>query len=913
MGKTLVIVESPTKAKTIAGFLPRNFVVESSLGHVRDLPRSAKEIPPEVKGQPWARLGINIEKDFEPLYVIPAEKKKVVQRLRQALKGASALYLATDEDREGESISWHLVEVLKPKVAPRRLVFHEITREAIEEALRNPREISERLVEAQETRRILDRLCGYEVSPVLWRKIAPRLSAGRVQSVAIRMIVERERERMRFVRSEYWDIAGRFRTEGGGAFEATLVSVGGKRVAQGGDFDPETGRLRENANGSVLLVDERLARELAERLRSGEWKATLVERKPDVERPAPPFTTSTLQQEANRKLRLSARETMATAQRLYESGYITYMRTDSTTLSEQTVRQTRRRIEELYGRDYLSPAPRQYATRVKNAQEAHEAIRPSADFRLPEELRGEIGGADWKLYDLIWKRTVACQMADAKVHATTLQVSEGSAVFQATGRTIEFPGFLRAYVEGADDPDARLADRERPLPPVEVSERVFADELEAKRHATQPPRRYTEASLVKDLEANGIGRPSTYATIIDTILRREYVTKQGNNLVPTFTAFAVVNLLEKNFAELVDIQFTARMEDDLDAISLGEKRGVPYLKSFYFGNGEKVGLRQLLENEIDPRESCTIRLGKDKEGREISVRIGRYGPYLERGDERAPIPAGTAPDELTLERAEELLRGSAGPRLLGCDPETGKPVYVKSGRFGPYVQLGDNGGEPRMKSLLPGMRPDEIDLETALRLLSLPRSLGADPATGEEVFADFGRFGAYVKRGSESRSLPSPASVFEVTLGGALELLRQEKPRRGWRSRPPAVLRELGKLPDSGREVRLMQGRYGPYVTDGTTNAKVPSGTDLNEITLEEAASWIAERAARGPKPRTARWTKVSPRALPSAPRGAPRRRRAPKASLKAPSKAARGKKPAKKAARRSKAAAAARGADRGG
>ena len=727
-GKSVVIVESPTKAKTIAKFLPSDFVVESSIGHIRDLPTSASEIPPKIKEQKWARLGVDVENDFEPLYIVPSEKKKHVTKLKNLVKNASTIFLATDEDREGESISWHLVEVLKPKAPKKRLVFHEITREAIQEALRNPRDIDQRLVQAQETRRILDRLYGYGVSPVLWRAIAPRLSAGRVQSVAIRIIVERERARRRFVRSTYWDLNALFAKQvaEATAFETTLVSLDGKRLATGKDFDGTTGALKENAKNEILLISEDRAKELVESLKKSDWRVSRVDKKPYKERPRPPFTTSTLQQEANRKLRMSARATMTAAQRLYENGLITYMRTDSTTLSEQAISKSRQCIDKLYGKEFLSPQPRTYKTKVKNAQEAHEAIRPSAEFRLPEDVAREVGASEAKLYELIWKRTVACQMADAQIQRTVVQITDGKAAFQASGKTIQFPGYLRAYVEGADDPDAELADQERLIPELEVDELVDCRELEAKSHTTQPPARYTEASLVKELEANGVGRPSTYASIIDTILRRSYVIKQGNALVPTFTAFAVVKLMENFFSELVDIQFTAKMEDELDEISLGNKEYLPYLQAFYFGDSEKEGLSRLVEKEIDPRESCTLFLGKDENDATINVRIGRYGPYLERGEERAPIPDGLAPDELTVEQAIELLAKDTGPSELGSDPESGKPVYLKNGRFGHYVQLGDpppkgtKGPKPKMKSLLPGMEPETVQLADALKLLSLP-------------------------------------------------------------------------------------------------------------------------------------------------------------------------------------------------
>ncbi len=846
-----MIVESPTKAKTIAGFLPRGFVVESSIGHIRDLPSSADEIPESVKGQPWARLGINVERDFEPLYIIPPEKKKQVTKLKALLKDATTLYLATDEDREGESISWHLLQVLAPKVPQKRLVFHEITREAIEQALKNPRDIDANLVEAQETRRKLDRLYGYEISPVLWRKIAPRLSAGRVQSVAIRILVEREEERRAFVRAAYWDLVGKFLTRDKRPFDAALVSLGGKRLATGKDFDGTTGKLRPGVEKDVVLVTEPVARELTARLKTSDWKAVKVERKPYADRPKPPFTTSTLQQEANRKLRLSSRDTMRAAQRLYENGFITYMRTDSTTLSEQAVGHARKLIAELYGDSYLSPAPRQYQTKVKNAQEAHEAIRPSGNFNKPEDIRAQVGEIELKLYDLIWKRTMACQMAEARGHLITVQVQGGDAVFQANGKTIEFPGFLRAYVEGADDPEEELEDQERILPPVSVGDPLDCSGLDAKSHTTKPPDRYTEASLIKDLEANGIGRPSTYASIIDTILRREYVVKQSNALIPTFMAFAVVSFLKKNFRDLVDIQFTARMEDDLDAISLGEMQSLPYLKSFYFGSDTKAGLQRLIKCEVDPRESSTIPLGTDAEGRAINVRIGKYGPYIERGEERASIPADLAPDELTIAKADALLsQGASGP--LGTDPETGKNVYVKVGRFGPYVQLGDadknadKEEKPKMVKLLPGMTPEKTTLEEALKILRLPRNLGKDPETGIEVFVHLGRFGPYAKRGDDTRSLAKTDNIFDVTLERVLALLKEEK-KASWRSRGPTVLRELGAHPETKALVKLLDGRYGPYVSDGELNASIPKGADPATVTLDQAVAILKERALQAP------------------------------------------------------------------
>jgi DNA topoisomerase-1 len=850
VGKSLVIVESPTKAKTISKFLGKDYVVESSIGHIRDLPKSANEIPESHRDKEWARLGIDIENGFEPLYVVPSDKKKQVSKLKSLLKEADDLYLATDEDREGESISWHLCQVLRPKVPQKRLVFHEITREAIQKALQNPRQIDERLVRAQETRRILDRLYGYEISPLLWKKIRPKLSAGRVQSVAVRMVVERERERMVFVRSNYWDLIATFAAADGKKFDATLVQIGGQRIASGKDFDEATGRLSAESASKVVLLDAKAAQDLVARLGRSTWKVLRVERKPYATRPSPPFTTSTLQQESNRKFRLSAQETMRAAQRLYENGWITYMRTDSVQLSEEAVRRARDVASELYGKDHVAPQPRQYQTKVKNAQEAHEAIRPSSDFHRPESLRDQLNPVEFKLYELIWKRTVACQMAEARGQRISVQVGDGHAVFQASGKTIEFAGFLRAYVEGADDPDAEIADQETLLPDLAEGAGVRGERIEAKEHTTQPPARYTEASLVKALEANGVGRPSTYASIIETILRREYVIKQSNALVPTFTAFAVTQLLERFFARLVDIQFTANMEDDLDEISLGDKESIPYLRAFYFGDQKAPGLKELLASEIDPRASCTIELGKDFDDRTINIRVGKFGPYLERGDDKASLPEGLAPDELTIAKACELLEKGSGPQSIGVDPETGKPIFVRIGRYGAYVQLGtaEDGEKPKNKSLLPGMKPEELTLEEALRLLSLPRTLGEAPTKeGEtsQVIVDFGRYGPYVKLGTEFRSLKKEDDVFTITLERARELLAEERAPRKWGAKAkPAPLREVGKRPGSETPIQLYEGRYGPYVSDGETNASLRDGDTPDTITLDRALELIEERAA---------------------------------------------------------------------
>ncbi|GIW71887.1 MAG: hypothetical protein KatS3mg102_1429 [Planctomycetota bacterium] len=706
MGKRLVIVESPTKARTIHRFLGKDYVVKASMGHVRDLPDSARQVPAQLKGEPWARLGVDVARDFAPLYVIPADKKRPLEEIRRELQGAEELLLATDEDREGESISWHLVEVLRPRVPQRRLVFHEITREAIQRALESPRAIDMRLVRAQETRRIVDRLFGYEVSPLLWKKIAPRLSAGRVQSAAIRLLVDRERERMRFRPASWWDLLAELAPPraGGGEparFEATLLEHAGRRLATGRDFDPETGRLSERAaRAGVLVLERESAQRLRARLAEAAFEVRAVETRPFTRRPEPPFTTSTLQQEGGRKLGWSARRTMQVAQRLYEAGYITYMRTDSTTLSAQAIEAARAAVEEMYGRDYLAPAPRQYRSQVKNAQEAHEAIRPAGErFRTPASLRGELGPDELRLYELIWKRTMACQMADARGERITVLIQAASggevSIFQASGRAILFPGFLRAYVEGSDDPDAELAERETLLPRLREGERLELLELRAQQHSTQPPPRYTEAALVKALEAHGIGRPSTYASIIDTIERRDYTFKKGTTLVPTFTAFAVVQLLERHFPDLVDLGYTARMEDHLDAIARGEKEYLPYLREFYFGDGDRGLHRQLAAkiDQIDAREVCTVPLGQTPEGTPVVVRVGRYGPYLQVGERTANLPEGIAPDELTVERALELVQAQArGERPLGLHPQSGEPIFVKTGRYGPYLQLGEGGG-----------------------------------------------------------------------------------------------------------------------------------------------------------------------------------------------------------------------------
>jgi DNA topoisomerase-1 len=852
--KHLVIVESPAKARTIAGFLGPDFVVESSVGHIRDLPDSAAEIPERYKGEPWARLGVDVEHGFEPLYVVDPDKKKTVAQLRKQLADADELLLATDEDREGEAIAWHLLEVLKPKVPVRRMVFHEITREAIDRALDETRGVDERLVDAQESRRILDRLYGYEVSPVLWKKIMRGLSAGRVQSVATRLVVERERERMAFRAAEWWDLLATFDPD---SFEARLVSVEGQRVATGRDFGPD-GKLR----GEARQLDGDAARGLAERLDGALFRVSRVERKPYVRRPSPPFMTSTLQQDASRKLRFTAQTTMRLAQRLYENGYITYMRTDSTTLSESALAAARDQVASLFGEDYVPPQPRRYERKVKNAQEAHEAIRPSGDrFRTPQEVRSELSRDEHALYELIWMRTIASQMKDAQGQTVSLRIAGESsagetAEFGASGTVITFRGFLAAYEEGRDDDRAAGGDdEERRLPNLAEGDAVELRALEPQGHETSPPARFTEATLVRTLEELGIGRPSTYASILGTILDRGYVFKRGAALVPSFLAFSVVGLLEQHFGRLVDYDFTARMEDDLDRIAAGDEQRIEWLGRFYFGDGDG-GLHELVSDlsAIDAREINSLEIGDG-----IVLRVGRYGPYLERDGQRASVPDELAPDELTLERAEELLSQPSGDRELGTDPETGLAIVARTGRYGPYVTevLPDDSKEkPRTASLFKTMSLETVTLEDALRLLQLPRVVGVGD-DGEEVVARNGRYGPFVQKGKESRSLESEEQLFSIDLPGALALLAQPRQRRGQRA-AAKPLRELGTDPAGGREIVVKEGRFGPYVTDGETNASLRRGDDPETIELDRAVELLAERRAKGPAKRTARRRKAS-------------------------------------------------------
>ncbi|HUZ44916.1 MAG TPA: type I DNA topoisomerase [Acidimicrobiales bacterium] len=866
MAKPLVIVESPAKAKTIAGFLGSEYMVESSIGHIRDLPRNAADVPTAYKGEAWARLGVDTENDFKPLYVVAPEKKAQVSKLKSLLKDASEVYLATDEDREGESIAWHLLEVLNPRVPVRRMVFHEITRPAIERAVREWRDLDRRLVDAQETRRILDRLYGYEVSPVLWRKVMPRLSAGRVQSVATRMLVDRERARMRFHSADWWDIEGLFEKEGDTeSFPATLSALDGKRLASGRDFE-ESGQLKTDAD--VVRLDEAAATDLARRLENAKFEVASVDERPFTRRPYAPFITSTLQQEAGRKLRFSSARTMQVAQRLYENGFITYMRTDSTTLSETAVTAARRQIETLYGKAYLPDAPRRYEKKVKNAQEAHEAIRPAGDdMRTPESLGAQLHGDEARLYDLIWKRTIASQMSDARGTSAQVRIvgraaagAEGKAeeaTFAASGKIIQFPGFMRAYVEGADDPDAELEDKEIRLPSLAQGDALTVVDTEAgpgldpRSHATQPPARYTEASLIKALEEMGVGRPSTYTSIISTIQDRGYVWKKGSALVPSFTALAVVGLLEEHFGDLVDYGFTAAMEDDLDEIAGGSAEAVPYLRRFYFG-AERPGLKALVSDDldrIDAREVNSIPIGQTPAGETIYARVGRYGPYVQNGEERASIPEDMAPDELTVERAQELLAAPSGDRTIGTDPASGLPVVARAGRFGPYVQLGevDSGSKerPLTASLFKTMALDTVTLDDALRLLSLPRVVGTDPADNAEIEALNGRYGPYLKKGTDTRSLASEEDLFTVSLEEALALFAQPKTRG--RAAAAAPLKELGSDPVSGKPMVVKSGRFGPYVTDGETNASLRKGDEPESLTDERAAELLADRRAAGP------------------------------------------------------------------
>lgn len=946
--KRLVIVESATKAKKIAPMLGPDYIVEASVGHIRDLPRGAADVPAKYKKEPWARLGVNVDKGFEALYVVSPDKKKRVADLRAKLKQVDELLLATDPDREGEAIAWHLLEVLKPKVPVRRMVFHEITKSAILEAVENTRELDYNLVDAQESRRVLDRLYGYEVSPVLWKKVMPRLSAGRVQSVATRVIVERERERMAFRAADYWDLTAELsidpaaRLDGDPAsFQAKLATVGGQRIAQGRDFKDDA-TLKSSKSGTPLVLDEQRAKQLASGIKGEELHVANVEEKPYTRRPYPPFMTSTLQQEAGRKLRFTSERTMRIAQRLYENGYITYMRTDSTTLSTAGINAARAQAAQLYGQQFVADGPRQYTRKVKNSQEAHEAIRPAGErFQTPGQLAQKLDAEEFKLYELIWQRTVASQMADARgtsmkvtIAGTSGEPEAGTEVeFTATGRTVTFPGFLKAYVEVSRTAEGKdVADNaEKRLP--QVTEGVFltAEDVTADGHTTTPPARYTEASLVRKMEELGIGRPSTYASIIRTIQDRGYVLPRGNALVPSWVAFAVVGLLEQNFGALVDYDFTSAMEDQLDAIAEGNEDRTKWLEGFYFGGGtssQNYGLKNVVAQNlesIDARRVNSLHLFDDANGVPIVVRVGRYGPYLERivtndkGEEeaqRANLPESMTPDELTLEVAEKLFATPQSGRELGRNPENGRMIVAREGRFGPYVTevLGEDEEaevtakaekvflaerdeedaerakegkkplsretktfenkkakrikeileetlKPKTASLFASMEPATVTLEDALKLMSLPREVGVDPADGEVITAQNGRYGPYLKKGSDSRSLGSEEELFTITLDEARRIYAEPKRRGRAAAKPP--LKRLGDNDVSGKPMSVKEGRFGPYVTDGTTNASLRRGDTPETLTdaranelLSERRAKDAEKAAAGPAKSTRKSTK---------------------------------------------------------
>lgn len=906
-GRKLVIVESPAKARTIAGYLGSDWDVEASVGHIRDIP-TPSEMPADIKKGPFGRFGVNIEDDFDPYYVVDADKKKKVRELKSLLKDADELYLATDEDREGEAIAWHLLETLQPKVPVKRMVFHEITKEAIQRAANNTRDVDTHLVDAQETRRILDRLYGYEVSPVLWRKVKAGLSAGRVQSVATRLVVERERERMAFRAASYWDVEGDFTPDAEtNLFTARLTGVDGRKVATGRDF-ADDGTL---TNAKATQLDEAAARGIADALPASDVTVTEVSEKPYTRRPSAPFTTSTLQQEASRKLRLNSRNAMRVAQRLYENGYITYMRTDSTSLSESALTAARTQAREMYGAEYVPDAPRHYEKKVKNAQEAHEAIRPAGDrFRTPAQVGGELRGEEFALYELIWKRTVASQMADARGSTASVRLgatlADGAPArtveLSASGTVITFRGFLAAYEEGRDERQATRrkdeAEEERRLPRLGEGTALRTVRAEALGHETSPPPRYTEATLVKAMEERGIGRPSTYASTIGTIQDRGYVSNRGSALIPSWLAFAVTRLMEEHFPRLVDYGFTASMEEDLDAIARGDEQRAAWLKRFYFGDEatSTEGLRDLVEDlgDIDARAISTIDIGEG-----IVVRVGRYGPYVEEvvpqgvdpktgevtdaaalGDDGAPaaprratINDDVAPDELTPAMARELLDTAADDgRVLGTDPATGHEIVAKAGRYGPYVtevlpeteEAPAKGrakaakaakAKPRTASLFTDMDLATLDLDTALKLLSLPRVVGADPETGEEITAQNGRYGPYLKKGTDSRSIETEQQLFDITLEQALAIYAQPKQRGRAAAKPP--LAELGTDPVSGKPVVVKEGRFGPYVTDGETNATLRKDDDPEKITPERGFELLADKRARGPvKKRT---TKKAP------------------------------------------------------
>jgi DNA topoisomerase I len=864
MAKTLVIVESPAKAQTLGRFLGSKYDVKASYGHVRDLPESADQVPEEIKKKKWGRLGIDTEKDFKPYYVIPDDKRKRVQELKAALKGASEVMLATDPDREGESISWHLLQVLKPKVPVKRIVFHEITKKAVDQAVKEAQDVDDNLVRAQESRRILDRLYGYTLSPVLWKKVQTGLSAGRVQSVAVRLIVDREEERLAFKTAKYADLEAQFSADGR-SFAGTLTKLADVRIASGKDFDA-TGAL---VGKNVRLLSEADAASLVSTLESHlPWTVASVEAKPGIERPAAPFTTSTLTQEASRKLGFSTQRTMQAAQRLFQDGHISYHRTDSTTLGEEALAASAKAIRDMFGDEFYA-GPRRYATKVKNAQEAHEAIRPTEFSSPPSALERTLTGDDLRVYELVWKRTMASQMVDARVLRTTIEISargsgQEQAIFTASGKAIEFAGFRRAYVEGSDDPNAELEEQETVLPTMTVGERVGRDEtrvrmvgVESKSHDTNPPARYTEASLIKELERIGVGRPSTFAATIGTIERRGYVFRQGKALVPSFTAFAVTRLLREHFGDLIDVEFTAEMEEDLDQISRGEREWLDFIRQFYRGDTHHRGLEEAVKQAEENANYPLIDVGKDPDsGAAICVRIGRFGPFLQLGEggpgKTAGLPPTLAPGDLTVDKAMTLIRAKAeGPRILGVDPETGEKIYAIHGRFGAYVQRGETPEKgvkekPRRSSLTGGMTESTVTLEDALKLLSLPRDLGMHPDTNLPIVAGLGRFGPYVKHGDDDyRSLEDSDDLFTIDLPRALELLSAPK-----RSRRQAAKRVIAKIEvPGGAPIQVLEGRYGPYVSDGELNASVPKGTDPATLSLDDARALLEARRNAEPSP----------------------------------------------------------------
>ncbi len=852
--KKLVIVESPTKAKTIRKFLGKDYIVESCMGHVRDLPQSAKDIPEKFKKQPWATLGVDVDHDFEPVYCVPKNKTKIVKELREKLALADEIILATDEDREGESISWHLVELLKPRVPFRRMVFHEITKEAIQNALKEFRDIDLNLVKAQEARRILDRIIGYTLSPLIWKKVAYGLSAGRVQSVAVRLIVEREHERLKFKKANYWGIEGHLDKDSIG-FNSHIISYQNKRVATGKDFNADTGKLFDDRLKEVIAFDEAKAESVRKSLQSQSWKVSEAEKKPVSRQPPAPFITSTLQQEGNRKLGLSARETMQVAQSLYEKGFITYMRTDSTTLSSQALQSSRKKILDLYGKEFLPDEPRTYkGKKAKGAQEAHEAIRPAGtEFLTPDETG--LTDQPFKLYELIWKRTMASQMVNARQLQVIVRFQVGEALFGASGMSIEFPGFFRAYVEGSDDESAALEEKEVRLPALKVGDVVKCHEIITTDHETKPPARFTEASLVQTMEKEGIGRPSTYASIIGTIIDRGYVRKAGNALTPTFTAMVVAKLLSQHLPQYVDTAFTSEMEKSLDDIADGDLDNIKYLKSVYFG---EKGLKKQVENQekkIDPTEARSIRF---ENLTDLDFRVGRFGAYVcrpdgdaESGEVCASLPDAQAPGDITAEIANKLIDQKInGNDALCKHPITGEPIYVLTGRYGPYVQLGDatdENAKPKRVSIPPGIPVENVDSAQALQLLELPRTLGQNPGTGKDVKVGLGRFGPYIVHEGDFRSIPKTDNLFTIELARALEIMAQPKKGRGRAS----ALKELGKLPGSEENISVFNGKYGPYIKAGKTNVSLPEDLTPETVTLEQAIKLIEDKA--GPATKSAK------------------------------------------------------------